>query len=265
MIQPSPIRLGSLLFTLVDPERGHERDYNRWYERDHFYAGCMIGPWQFAGARFVATREEKSRVRRGPNEVVGVGGRGSYAGIYWVLDGHHDAWNRWAVDQVNALHEADRMFAHREHVHTGLFDRRWVANRDEDGVPVELALDHRFAGLVALVGKFGPGVDVEAAHQRLERAVAVAITGSPIALVLGCTPRPLLTDAPSDVPRTPDADRRFLQLLFVDVPAIDVWDTDIAELTAAIGGDGDTEVLWASPFRPTIVGTDVYTDELWEP
>ena len=50
-----PIKLGSMLFTLVEPHRGHEVAYNRWYERDHFYSGCMIGPYQFAGKRFVAT------------------------------------------------------------------------------------------------------------------------------------------------------------------------------------------------------------------
>ena len=41
------VRLGSMLFTLVEPHRGHELAYNRWYERDHFYAGCMVGPWLF--------------------------------------------------------------------------------------------------------------------------------------------------------------------------------------------------------------------------
>ena len=54
-----PIVAGSALFTLVDPNRGHEVAYNRWYERDHFYAGCMIGPWLFAGKRWVATRALK--------------------------------------------------------------------------------------------------------------------------------------------------------------------------------------------------------------
>ena len=56
-----PIKLGSLLFTLVEPERGHEVEYNRWYERDHFYAGCQIGAWNLAGTRFVATRECKAK------------------------------------------------------------------------------------------------------------------------------------------------------------------------------------------------------------
>src|SRR3984957_9098943 len=50
-----PIKLGSMLLTLVEPHRGHEVAYNRWYERDHFYAGCMVGPYNFAGRRFVAT------------------------------------------------------------------------------------------------------------------------------------------------------------------------------------------------------------------
>jgi len=28
-----PVKLGSMLFTLVEPRRGHEVAYNRWYER----------------------------------------------------------------------------------------------------------------------------------------------------------------------------------------------------------------------------------------
>ena len=44
-----------MLYTLVEPHRGHQVAYNRWYERDHFYAGCQIGAYNFAGARFVAT------------------------------------------------------------------------------------------------------------------------------------------------------------------------------------------------------------------
>src|SRR5580700_3379578 len=55
-----PIKLGSILLTVVEPHRGHEVAYNRWYERDHFYSGCMIGPYQFAGRRFVATADLKA-------------------------------------------------------------------------------------------------------------------------------------------------------------------------------------------------------------
>ena len=44
-----PIRLGTMLWVLTDPHRGHEFAYNRWYERDHYYAGCMIGAYTLAG------------------------------------------------------------------------------------------------------------------------------------------------------------------------------------------------------------------------
>jgi hypothetical protein len=54
-----PVKLGSMLFTIVEPHAGHEVAYNRWYERDHFYAGCLIGPYNFAGKRWVATRDLK--------------------------------------------------------------------------------------------------------------------------------------------------------------------------------------------------------------
>ena len=55
----SPVPLDRMLFTMVDPHRGHEVAYNRWYERDHFYAGCMIGPGWFAGQRWAAPRRLK--------------------------------------------------------------------------------------------------------------------------------------------------------------------------------------------------------------
>ena len=58
-VTDDPIEIGTMLYTLVEPHRGHEVEYNRWYERDHFYAGCMVGPWLFAGRRWVATRELK--------------------------------------------------------------------------------------------------------------------------------------------------------------------------------------------------------------
>ena len=37
------IKLGTILFSIAEPKPGFERAYNRWYERDHFFAGCMVG------------------------------------------------------------------------------------------------------------------------------------------------------------------------------------------------------------------------------
>ncbi len=86
---------------------------------------------------------------------------------------------------------------------------------------------------------------------------------SGIAQVLHCGPRPLLADAPGDVPRGEAAGGEFLQLLFCDQPAIAVWEDRIEKIRTAYTGSGAADVLWASPFRPTVVGTDTYADELW--
>src|SRR3954452_6212513 len=137
-----------MLFTLVDPHRGHEVAYNRWYERDHFYAGCMVGPWLFAGRRWVATSDLKDQ-RPPKDPIFGDPRAGTYLATYWVEDGHHDDHFTWGLDQVKSLHANGRMFAERDHVHTLLYRRDWVVGRDVDGVPVELALDHPFDGMLA--------------------------------------------------------------------------------------------------------------------
>ena len=114
------VRAGSMLYTLVDPELGHEVAYNRWYERDHFYAGCMIGPWLFSGARFVATRDLKD-LRIGEEPDLFGEHDGSTLSIYWVIDGKMSEHFDWGSRQVRWLHDNDRMFPHREHVHTNLY------------------------------------------------------------------------------------------------------------------------------------------------
>src|SRR6187401_525310 len=94
------IRVGSLLFTMVEPHKGHEVAYNRWYERDHFYAGCMVGPWLFSGRRWVATSDLKDQ-RPTPDEpLFGDPRAGTYLATYWVEDGHHDDHFSWGLEQV---------------------------------------------------------------------------------------------------------------------------------------------------------------------
>ena len=45
------VALGSILVSLLEPEEGTARAFNRWYERDHFYAGCMTGADFFSDRR----------------------------------------------------------------------------------------------------------------------------------------------------------------------------------------------------------------------
>ena len=249
------VRLGSALFTLVEPHRGHEVAYNRWYERDHFYAGCMIGPWYFAGRRWVCTRELKDMRLGGDSPLFGDDRAGSYLALYWVLAGRHRENTDWASRQVHWLHRNERMFPHRDHIHTLLYRYKGADRRDADGVPAELALDHPFRGLAAVVVERPDDDAPPAAH-------AALAPDSAIALVLSFKGIPMPPGAPVTQPGLENVPRRELQLWFADSEPHNWWPAVQAyaeERRAA----GDGTVRWASPFVPTIPGTDTYTDQLW--
>lgn len=235
------VRLGSMLFTLVEPHPGFEVAYNRWYERDHFYAGCLVGPWLFAGRRWVATRDLKAQ-RRGA-EVDRFGGRdlGSYLAVYWILDGHHDEHVDWALRQVRWLHANGRMFAERDHVHTLLYRHRWTVAAEDGGVPAELALDHPFGGMTASLVRPGAGAGPE--------ALAAAV-GDGAPLSIGFEPIPLPPDAPVSQQGLDGLDGTTMVLSFHEAAP--------PPPPAA----ADPTVLWTAPFIPTIPGTDRYTDRL---
>ncbi len=243
-----------MLFTLVEPHRGHEVAYNRWYERDHFYAGCMVGPWLFAGRRFVATRPLKG-LRFGTDaDLFGGAGLGSYLAVYWILDGRHDDHVAWALRQVQWLHANGRMFAERDHVHTLLYRHEWTATGRDDAVPAELALDHPFGGLTATLVR--PAAGVRAAD--LGRYVETTFAPE---LELGFSPIPLPADAPVTQQGHDRLDGCLLHLSFTAASAATWWDEQ-RRAAARLQADGVGEMLWTAPFIPTIPGTDTYTDEL---
>jgi hypothetical protein len=248
------IRVGSLLFTMVEPHRGHEVAYNRWYERDHFYAGCMVGKWQFAGARYVATSACKAKRYPDKSPIAPDPTVGSYLAVYWVLDGHHDDWNEWGVEQVNWLHANDRMFLERDHIHTALYEYAGEVNAPGSTMPVELALDRAYPGVVAMIGEAAGEVGTVVDWLR-ER-------GCPADVALVGTPLPLRGDRPADVPDQPEGDR-FLLLCFSSEDPLAVWDQRYAALGDELAKAGRGEILFASPFLATVPGTDTYTDELW--
>ncbi|MBS1847145.1 MAG: hypothetical protein JST73_02615 [Actinobacteria bacterium] len=249
-----PIRLGGALVTIVDPHRGHEVAYNRWYERDHFFAGCLIGAWSLGGARFVATRDLKA-LRYPAASPVLPEGTGSYLSLYWVLAGRFGEWIRWASAQVEWLHDHERMFAERDHLHTLMYRFR-SGFEEPHGVPVELALEHRSPYVVLVIGEPATGVDMSTidawfASRRRPGVVGVEFTPIP------------LPDHVADGVTARTADGRFCQLWFVDDDISEVWDERFASLGAEFSAAGLGELVLVAPFRATIPGTDAYTDELW--
>jgi hypothetical protein len=261
-IIPQPIKLGTILFTMVEPRKGHEVEYNRWYERDHFYGGCLAGPYLFSGKRWVATKDLKAKRFPAESPITPSPEVGSYLAVYWVLEGTHDDWNRWSVDQVQMLHRDGRMFQERDHIHTVLYEFRWDLNRDADGVPVELALEHPYQGMVVVIGERNDDTDMGDVDAWFQEHLPGVIGGTRVGQVAAFNAMPLLDDAPPDVPRDPATDRRFLQLWFVEDDAAAAW-SSVESAAKAFDDSGLGRVVFASPFKTTIPGTDTYTDQLW--
>ena len=266
MATPPPVAIGTLLFSLVEPRRGHERAYNRWYERDHFYAGVLTGPGVLAGRRFVATRALKAL--RIPVPLPADGpmqdpSRGSYLVLYGIQQGEHERFSGWAAERVRALHRAGRMFAERDQVHTAFFRAEGGVARDADGVPPALVLDHPYAGLVvAYFEAPDGGSSSELAHWLAESLWPSKLAGSAIAHCLHFSRLPLPDGAPGDTPVEAPRER-LLALCFLDADPRDTWSGQLARLAEEVSDAGRGRLLYAAPFVPTVPGTDRYSDELW--
>ena len=260
---PAEVRLGSVLVSLLDPEPGQAVEFNRWYERDHFYSGCLVGPHFFAGRRFVATRTLKDERMPEQTAVFRDVRDGSYLSLYWLLAGHETDAEGWSVERVHQLIEHGRMQPGPRPVHAGFYQHRFEVAAAPAGIPAELALDHPFGGVgfTLLQAPTDESRDelLEALSQRI---LPETLAASEAALCLGLTPRPLPEQVPSYVERPECLGRRVLLLsFFPNAPfgAMRDWTEQLVERLRA-EGLGRLEV--AAPFIPTVPGTDRYVDEL---
>ncbi len=268
-VDASPVRVGAMLYTLVDPHPGYEAAYNRWYERDHQFGGCLVCAGWFSNRRFVATAQLKEQ--RFPLDNASVADpatAGSFLAVYWVDAALLADALAWSSTQVYTLYESGRGFEERTHAHTAIYTHQADQYRDLDPVPVELALQHPYSGLVSVHVDRADGVKQAAfdewfAEQGRERVLSPE---SPIASMSSW--RPVVPraqgegEAPMKLGTGPGTIQRTCQLCFVDHPigeAMD-WIHDYAEL---VNESGLAQVQLVAPFIPTIPGTDAYTDRLW--
>jgi hypothetical protein len=260
-----PVKVGSMLLTLVEPAPGFERAYNRWYERDHFYGGCMVGPWLFAGSRWVATRALKDLRWPAESTVARPTDAGSYLAVYWVEQGHHhDHFADWSIHQVRDLYASGRGFAERTHVHTSTFGYVGASYRDDDPVPVELALDHGYDGLIVLWWDAATGTGADLADELASGYVPDLLAGSPVEIVASWVPSSPDADdqgAPMDLGSPAGGPDRLVQLLFVGGDTVAALD-QVRDVTEAVESAGTAVLQLAAPFFRTVVGTDAYVDEL---
>lgn len=259
----APVRLGSALVSLVEPRAGCAREFNRWYERDHFYAGCMVGPGFFAGRRWVATRALKQlRLSDGPPALPRE--RGSLLVLYWMQEGAYSETVAWAVEQVQQLHRQGRMSPDRDNTSTGFYLQHWSVSARGCEVPVELALDHPFPGLTVMLVEPPEDQDVEV-FERYCREVLLPdwLPSSPVSLLACMAPEPLPEGAPANVkPADSSSSPLLLWLGFMDCTPDASWARSLSDLASRLQGASGGRLAWAAPFVPTVPGTDRYMDEL---
>lgn len=229
------VAVGTAVIAYIEPHEGQARAFNRWYERDHFYAATTAGPGAFAGARWVATRSCKA-VRPNDARWFGDPARGSYLTTVWLLDDTQAEWDAWVGAQMERLRgESDRMFAGRDHLQTGVYRFRHEC-RAATGVSAATAIDHPFAGVVLLAVPRG-----EAA------ATADALVHDDVPTVAGFVPERTILTTTQPPPHE-------LVLGFTPGDPLAVWDARVGPLLDGVG--------FASPFVRTIPGTDTYTEDL---
>jgi hypothetical protein len=189
--------------------------------------------------------------------------KGSFLALYWIERGHHEETERWSVERVLWLGANGRMRPGRSAVHASFYGHRWTACRDADGVPAEVALDHLYPGVVMVISERPVGVSAaERERWLLEEELPRTLPGSDAALCLSLDPKTLPKDSPVYAPPDAAADRRGLELYFLDREPQEGWSALFEGLGERHAAAGMGELAFVAGFIPTVPGTDRYVDEL---
>jgi hypothetical protein len=261
---PNDVSLGGTFITMMQPEPGFESAYNRWYEDDHFYSGAMVGPWIFAGRRWVATRDLQ-RLRFPENSPIAQPvTAGPYITTYFTLAGHHeDALNWGTTAMTQHLLPNGRGFTQRASVYTITATLDFAVIRtDLTALKPHHMLNHPFVGLVVEVYEPDPSADRAEVVRSLEELLQADVENSPVAAALAFTSRAYAGGDPSPgVSATPPGAGVSLTVLnFLQADPRTCW-SRFRERTSRAEAAG-AQIVFSAPFVPTVPGTDLYVDEI---
>ena len=150
-------------------------------------------------------------------------------------------------------------------MHTVLFDQIGTVYRDADPVPLALALDHGYDGVVVawFDAREGSAADLHAALAA--EHLPELLSGSGIEIASSWTPSAGENEErnePMDLGSRAGGPERLCQLLFVSGDVAGSLDA-IRAYTDAIERAGLADTRLVAPFLRTVVGTDTYVDQLW--
>jgi hypothetical protein len=269
---PDALGVGHAFITIAEPHPGFERAYNRWYEDDHFFGGGMVGPWVFAGKRWVATRDLQLMRQPAMSSIADPITAGCYLGTYWITPGRADDATAWMFAANDRLVGSGRNFPQKSHVFTSLQNTAAMLYRDADVVRARHALSYAYPGIVVEI------IEVPDAPQRAdltiwltEQHIPALLKGSAAAMCgvfhpvhlgeralsssVGAIAAPILEAAAAD-------DCRVTLLWLLDQDPRLCWDVIFLDEEDRIGRSGKGQLQLLAPFVPSVMGTDRFVDQL---
>lgn len=251
------VALGHAIFGLVEPHRGHERAWNRYYERDHLIAAGSCAPWTFSTQRWVATRRHKDVRRPRENVIASPFDKGTFLAGLWIHKDRLALQQAWVAEQMPILAAQGRTFEKRDVLSTTSYDYLGAALRDVDGVPPELALERRYPGIVLAWVEREPESSLSDLRDALvEEALPRFVEKSPTAQALCFTPLPKAAWWPKAAPEVPGVGDRILIALFGDVDPLEAWSDHYASLAERLEASRRAHCLFVAPFVPVVPGVD---------
>lgn len=267
------VHIGAVWVSVMEPEDGHEVAFNQWYADDHFYAGGMNLPGIFAGRRWVCPREHQSLRYAREDSPFQPPRAGRFLHLNLFARGQVEDTAGILGDTIARLAGEGRMYVDaipRRHVFSRLQPYAGVvyAAPHESG-PLDIhALDHPFAGVVLEVVRTAAGRTRQALLDDLLRDAIpdrLGPTGAEMCLV--CLDADLPEAVSRKTARVPSAygdaaDQRISLLWFVRHDPGEGWADRFAPHRDALEDRGLGYLEFASPFVPTVPGTDRHVDEL---
>jgi hypothetical protein len=264
------VHIGAVWVSLMEPDAGHEAAFNQWYGDDHFYAGGMGLAWIFAGRRWISTREHQAvRVSRW-NDTFRPAAAGRFLHLNLFSRGHVQDVGTALGDTIAGLAGEGRMYVEdipRRHVFSRIQPYAGVVYAaPEDEGPLDVhALDFPFGGVVVEVLRARPGHDREQLVTWLREDFLPGHL--PAARAALCLDRDLPEELATRTRRIPQAygegaDERVTLLWFTEDDALNDWDGRFAHHADALEEAGVAHLEFASPFIPTVPGTNRHIDEI---
>lgn len=256
------VGLGHMLINIADPTPGHEIEYARWYEDDHYFSAAMMAPFVFSGRRWVAPTQLRALQYSPTDSPFSAHGSGSAAATYWIAPGHLSDYLAWSAGAGPQLDAQGRSFSERTLAFVSFADHLGTAYRSAETPRDVFSLIDPPAGLVVQV------IDVPDASARdaiaqvlvnsfLPQQLAARGSGAHTALVFqGAADTRSMRPALQSLQRSADNDgHRLLVLWLLDAAPDTVWNSMFASLPDSVKSAGLGSVSWLAPFLPATMGT----------